>query len=239
MGLERWSYRVRSTPDEFVEFKTTLKQGFEALINRKLGSKEQKMIYCEDGRKLTEIVDTAPEERLVAAISDRDVLQLARWTMLIEEHYSKVHERPTPMDVEWAKDGLTDELFIVQARSETVQSRKEEKILKQYRLLDSGELLPPGKAVGAKIGAVTACVLKNVKDIHKFRAGDVLVTDHKDPDCEPIMKKASAIVTNRGGRTCHAAIISRELGVHCDGWLRDGDRVDCGRARDHHELCGG
>jgi len=223
-GLGEMVVQGSVNPDEFIVFKTTLRQGFKSLISSKLGTKEVKMIYSEDGRKSTEIVSTEVDERKVFSLSREDVLALAEWTVIIEDHYSAVHGKPTPMDVEWAKDGQTGELFVVQARPETVQSRAEVNMLRKYRLLEEGMVIAHGKAVGARIGSGKACVIESVKDIAKFRAGDVLVTDRTDPDWEPIMKKASAIVTNQGGRTCHAAIISRELGVPAT--------VGCGDATD-------
>jgi pyruvate,water dikinase len=202
-------------PDEFYVFKPTLKQGLKPIVYRKLGTKQQKMIYDNQGSKPTKNISVAEDERKVFCMSDEEVLTLARWACIIEDHYSEKAKYFKPMDMEWAKDGQTGELFIVQARPETVQSRKDMTKLVQYVLKQKGKVLISGRSVGSKIGKGPANVIKNVKDIKQFKKGEVLVTEMTDPDWEPIMKIASAIVTNRGGRTCHAAIISRELGIPC------------------------
>ncbi len=202
-------------PDEYYVFKPTLKQGYKPIIFKQPGEKAIKMIYCEDGSKATKNVATSKEERKKFALSDEEILTLAKWAVIIEDHYSAKAGHKKPMDMEWAKDGQTGDLFIVQARPETVQSQKDRKNFEEYRLLEKGKVLLEGHSVGDKIGAGTANVIKSVKDIHTFEKGQVLITDMTDPDWEPIMKMASAIVTNRGGRTCHAAIISRELGIPC------------------------
>ncbi len=145
--------------------------------------------------------------------SDDEILQLAKWACVIEDHYSQVRGAFTPMDMEWAKDGITNEIFIVQARPETVQSRKSKLALRTYRLKEKGKLLVSGRSVGEAIGAGRARIILDAHNLAEFQAGEVLVTDKTDPDWEPIMKKASAIVTNQGGRTCHAAIVARELGI--------------------------
>ena len=193
-------------PDQFYVFKPTLKKGFRPIVEKKIGSKEKRMIY---GESETEQQEVSKEDRDKFVISDDEVLKLANWACVIEEHYQK------PMDIEWAKDGQTGELFIVQARPETVHSQKDLAILQTYILEEEGNLLAEGEAVGTKIGQGQVNVIDNAKDIGKFQKGQVLVTDMTDPDWEPIMKIAGAIVTNRGGRTCHAAIISRELGIPC------------------------
>lgn len=203
-------------PDEFYVFKPTLKQGFRPIISRKLGAKKIKMIYAADGSKHpTKNVVVVPEERKKFCISDDEVLSLAKWACVIEDHYSEKAGKFKPMDMEWAKDGITGELFIVQARPETVHSQKNLQTLQKYVLKAKGEILAQGKSVGERIGAGKANIIKDVHDIGQFKKGEVLVTEMTDPDWEPIMKIASAIVTNRGGRTCHAAIISRELGIPC------------------------
>jgi pyruvate,water dikinase len=203
-------------PDEFFVFKPTLKQGFKPIISQKLGSKEQKLIYTHDGVKhTTKNVPVSSEDRNKFCLTNDEVLTLARWACAIEDHYSWKAGHLKPMDMEWAKDGQSGELFIVQARPETVQSQKNKNVLETYVLKQKGEIITRGKSVGSKIGAGEANVIKNVHDIGQFKKGQVLVTDMTDPDWEPIMKIASAIVTNRGGRTCHAAIISRELGIPC------------------------
>jgi len=203
-------------PDEYYVFKPTLKEGKRPIVGKRVGSKEIKMIYDNDpgADEPVKNIETTAEERGRYVINDDEILKLARWACIIEDHYGKA------MDIEWAKDGDgeevgTGELFIVQARPETVHSQASTKVMETYVLKESGKVLAEGQAVGAKIGQGVANVIENVADIHDFKAGEVLVTDMTDPDWEPIMKIASAIVTNRGGRTCHAAIISRELGIPC------------------------
>lgn len=200
-------------PDEFYIFKPTLKSGFRPILQKKLGSKELRMIYDIGGEQLTKNVSVPPEERNRYAISDDEILQLARWTCDIEEHYTGKKGEYTPMDIEWAKDGVTGEIFIVQARPETVQSQKRLDLLEIYHLDKKGKVLVIGKSVGEKIANGAANVIRDVSNLAQFKEGEVLVTDKTDPDWEPIMKKAAAIVTNRGGRTAHAAIVSRELGI--------------------------
>lgn len=200
-------------PDEYIVFKPTLNEGYRPILNKRLGSKEVKMVYDIGGSKLTKNVPTPPSERVQYAINDEEILQLAQWTCQIEKHYSQVRDTYTPMDIEWAKDGITGELFIVQARPETVQSQKSNNVLQNYKLDTNADVLITGRAVGEKIGAGISRVILNVSDIDRFRPGEVLVTNKTDPDWEPIMKQASAIVTNQGGRTCHAAIIAREMGI--------------------------
>jgi len=200
-------------PDEYVVFKPTLKQGFRPILAKRLGSKEFKMVYDTGGSKLTKNVPVLPIQRQKLALEDEEILQLARWACLIEDHYSQVRGTYTPMDIEWAKDGITGELFIVQARPETVQSQRGKNVLRSYHLQDKGEVLVTGRSVGESIGQGKATVILDANKLEHFRDGEVLVTDKTDPDWEPILKKASAIVTNQGGRTCHAAIIARELGI--------------------------
>ncbi|MBP0000579.1 MAG: phosphoenolpyruvate synthase [Cyanobacteria bacterium SID2] len=200
-------------PDEYFVFKPTLKDGLRPILEKRLGSKELKMVYDIGGGKLTKNVPVPESERVKFAITDDEVLQLAQWACIIEDHYSKVRGAYTPMDIEWAKDGQTGELFIVQARPETVQSQKAGNVLKNYKLTGSSNVLVTGRAVGEMIGQGKARIILDVHKIDQFQAGEVLVTNKTDPDWEPIMKKASAIVTNQGGRTCHAAIIAREMGI--------------------------
>jgi pyruvate, water dikinase len=199
-------------PDEYYVFKPTLKTGFRPILQKTMGSKEFKLVY-ETGGKMVKNVPVPSADRQRFVMSDDEILALARWACLIEEHYSKVKGAPTPMDVEWAKDGNTGELFIVQARPETVESRKDRDVLETYRLKKRGRVLITGRSVGSKIATGPVRVIKNADHLREFQEGEVLVTDKTDPDWEPIMKKAAAIVTNRGGRTCHAAIVSRELGL--------------------------
>lgn len=203
-------------PDQFYVFKPTLKQGFKPILNKKVGSKRFKMVYDEEGAKSsTKNIKCTRHERKSFILNDQEITQLAKWAVVIEEHYSKKAKKFKPMDMEWAKDGKTGKLFIVQARPETVQSQKNVNVLEKYVLMQKGTSLIAGMSVGSKIGQGVVNVIQDVKDINKFSKGQVLVTDMTDPDWEPIMKIASAIVTNRGGRTCHAAIIARELGIPC------------------------
>ena len=203
-------------PDEYYVFKPTLKQGKRPIVSKKVGSKEIKMIYDNDPSTQEPVknIETTPEERNSYVLNDDEILQLAEWACIIEDHYAKA------MDIEWAKDGDgvnkgTGKLFIVQARPETVHSQVSKGTMETYKLKEKGKILVEGLAVGTKIGQGKANVIEDVADIHDFKKGEVLVTDMTDPDWEPIMKIAGAIVTNRGGRTCHAAIISRELGIPC------------------------
>jgi len=203
-------------PDEYYVFKPTLKYAKCPIVGKRVGSKEIKMIYntSEDGEEPVKNIDTTPEERGSYVINDDEIIQLAKWACIIEDHYEKA------MDIEWAKDGNgvnvgTGELFILQARPETVHSQGPKRIIETYVLKETGNVLATGQAVGTKIGHGKAHIIKDTAQIHKFKDGEVLITDMTDPDWEPIMKIASAIVTNRGGRTCHAAIISRELGIPC------------------------
>jgi pyruvate,water dikinase len=200
-------------PDEYLVFKPTLKQGFRPLLEKRLGSKEIKMVYDVGGSKFTKNISVPLEQRQQFAITDDEILTLARWACEIEDHYSAVRDVHTPMDIEWAKDGITNELFIVQARPETVQSQKVQNVLRSYELQQKSGVLVKGRSVGAMIGQGKARVILDVHQINQFQAGEVLVTNRTDPDWEPIMKRASAIVTNQGGRTCHAAIIAREMGI--------------------------
>ncbi len=214
-GLGEMVVQGAVNPDEYYVFKPTLKKGKNAIISKTVGDKKVKMIYNVHGNKPTKIVPVPKEEREKFVLDEKEILTLAKWAVIIEEHYSKKHDRYTPMDMEWAKDGESGKLFIVQARPETVQSQKDKTVYEEFKIRKKGNVISIGKSVGSKIGVGEANVIKDVKDIHKFKPGQVLVTDMTDPDWEPIMKIASAIVTNRGGRTCHAAIISRELGIPC------------------------
>ena len=200
-------------PDEYFVFKPTLLQGFRPILEKRLGSKELKMVYDIGGTKLTKNISVPQSERDKYCINDDEILQLAKWACIIENHYSQVRGTYTPMDIEWAKDGITGQLFIVQARPETVQSQKSASVLRNFKLLGTSKVLSRGRAVGEMIGQGKARVILDVHKIDEFQAGEVLVTNKTDPDWEPIMKKSSAIVTNAGGRTCHAAIIAREMGI--------------------------
>lgn len=202
-------------PDEFYVFKPTLKQGYKPLIDKRLGEKATKMIYTKKPLHPTKKVKTAKEDTKKFCLTDAEALQLAKWATIVEDHYSSKYGKWTPMDLEWAKDGQTEELYIVQARPETVQSQRNRNIIEEYQLLQNGKVLAQGKSVGNKIAQGSARVIKDAKDIAQFKAGEILVTGITDPDWVPIMRIASAIVTDRGGRTSHAAIVSRELGLPC------------------------
>ncbi len=200
-------------PDEYYVFKPTLERGFAPIIQKTLGSKEFKLVYDIGGGRMTKNVPVPPDDRSRFAISDNEILTLARWACLIEAHYSERYGRFTPMDMEWAKDGRTGELYVLQARPETVQSQKQTDTLEIYHSRSRSEPLVRGRSVGEKIATGPVRIVKDVQHLGLVQEGDVLVTDKTDPDWEPMMKKAAAIVTNRGGRTCHAAIVSRELGL--------------------------
>jgi pyruvate, water dikinase len=200
-------------PDEYFVFKPTLQQGFRPILEKRLGSKEIKMIYDVGGGKLTKNVSVPDSERTKYAITDDEIITLGKWACIIEDHYSAKRGTSSPMDIEWAKDGLTGDLFIVQARPETVQSQKAGNIIRNFKLKGTGNVVSSGRAVGEMIGQGKANVILDVHKIDEFEPGQVLVTNKTDPDWEPIMKRASAIVTNQGGRTCHAAIIAREMGI--------------------------
>ncbi|MGB5718323.1 MAG: phosphoenolpyruvate synthase, partial [Gammaproteobacteria bacterium] len=202
-------------PDEFLVFKPTLEQGRRPIIRRHLGEKAIKMIYTSDPvtAEATRNVAVKKEQQQRFSISDDEVLQLARYATVIERHYSARAGKPRPMDIEWARDGVSGELFIVQARPETVHSVRSDAFHEIYHLKERGKVLTQGKSVGAKIGAGRARIILEAAHMHDLLPGEVLVTDITDPDWEPVMKIASAIVTNRGGRVCHAAIVARELGI--------------------------
>jgi pyruvate,water dikinase len=200
-------------PDEYYVFKPTLKQGFRPILQKIRGTKEFKLVYDIGGSKMVKNIPVPAEDRARFAISDDDSLALARWACMIEDHYSNKRGQYTPMDMEWGKDGRTGELFILQARPETVQSQKSADLVEVYQLKEKGPALVRGRSVGQKIAQGPVRVVKSAHHLEEVQQGDVLVTDKTDPDWEPTMKKAAAIVTNRGGRTCHAAIVSRELGL--------------------------
>ncbi len=204
-GLGEFIVKGVVTPDEYMVFKPTLAKGKNAIINKKLGTKEKKLIYASEGTNPTREVAVHESDRLKFVLSDEQILQLARWGMIIEGHYQK------PMDTEWAFDG--NQLYIVQARPETVQARRDVTVLEEYKLLEQGKILAEGASVGSKIGAGKARFIKYPSQLDEFQQGEILIAEITDPDWEPIMKKASAIVTNSGGRTSHAAIVSRELGI--------------------------
>jgi pyruvate,water dikinase len=200
-------------PDEYMVFKPTMKEGFRPILSKTVGTKETKLIYDVGGSKATKNVPVPPADRKRLVLTDDEILELARWACVIEDYYSEVNHRSMPMDMEWAKDGVNGQLFIVQARPETVQSRKDKAVLRTWELKSKGTRLVQGHSVGEAIGTGRARLILDAQRMSEFQKGEVLVTDKTDPDWEPIMKKASAIVTNQGGRTCHAAIIARELGI--------------------------
>jgi pyruvate, water dikinase len=201
-------------PDEFYVHKPTFENGFRAVLKRTLGAKKIKMVYSVGRtREPTRNVVTSEEERSHFCINDQDALTLADYAIKIEKHYSTKAGQPRPMDIEWAKDGIDGKLYIVQARPETVVSQRNSMIMSSYILKDKAEPIAVGRAIGSKIATGNARIIEHLEQLKDFKPGDVLVSDITTPDWEPVMKIASAIVTNRGGRTCHAAIIARELGV--------------------------
>jgi pyruvate,water dikinase len=201
-------------PDEFYVFKPTLEKGYRKVLRRRLGSKEIKMVYFQNGTKqTTHNIPTPKTDQQGFCISDDEVLVLADYAVKVEKHYSKKAGHPLPMDMEWAKDGVDGQLYMVQARPETVVSQRQGKTLQEYILKGSGEILATGRAVGEKIAAGKGHIISDATHLNEFKKGEVLVADTTTPDWEPVMKTAAAIVTNRGGRTCHAAIVSRELGI--------------------------
>ncbi|MEP6940172.1 MAG: phosphoenolpyruvate synthase, partial [Rudaea sp.] len=206
-GLGEMVVQGAVNPDEFYVYKPTLRAGKPAILRRQIGAKQQRMVYSDKPGERVRIEEVPARERASFSISDEDVHELARQSLTIEKHYDR------PMDIEWAKDGNTGKVYIVQARPETVKSRVRATQIERYHLRSRGDVLTTGRAIGQKIGAGKARVIRSIKDMNRVEPGDVLVADMTDPDWEPVMKRASAIVTNRGGRTCHAAIIARELGV--------------------------
>ncbi len=226
-GLGEFIVQGVVIPDEWLVFKPTLKEGFEPIVGRRLGSKEVRLVYAK-GTRSTQSEATPPAERGKYCLTDTEVLQLARWACLVEDHYSQLAKRPRPMDIEWAKDGITGELFFLQARPETVHSAKVTKgaAAEVYQLRRT----PPspvvsGQAVGEKIGVGRVHVVTDVSKLHEVQAGEVLVAENTDPDWEPVMRRVSAIVTDQGGRTAHAAIVSREFGIPCIVGAQDATRV--------------
>ncbi len=208
-GLGEMVVQGAVNPDEYFLYKPNIEKDICSILRKKLGQKAIKMIYRKRplSKKFTKIVSVNPKDRLKFALSDKEVEALGKHVLAIERHYKK------PMDVEWGKDGRDGKLYILQARPETVESRVDRRVIEEFNLKEKGKVLISGCSIGHKIGAGKVSLLKSTKEMNKFREGNVLVTDMTDPDWEPIMKKSAAIVTNRGGRTCHAAIVARELGI--------------------------
>lgn len=222
LGLGENIVKGRINPDTYYVFKPMIGRRHNAILSRKVGAKESKLIYS--GSRVKNVA-TTQHERKSYVLSDAEVITLAKWGLIIEEHYTKKHRKYTPMDIEWAKDGISKKLFIVQARPETVQSRRDTAKLERFVLKGKGSVLAQGVSVGSKIGCGRVHVIKSVEHIKDFKPGEILVTEMTDPDWVPIMKQAAAIVTNRGGKSCHAAIVSRELGITCVVGTRNADNV--------------
>lgn len=213
-------------PDEFLVFKPTLLQGKKAIIQKRLGDKNKTMIYTDDPENPVTNIDTPEEKQRQFEITDDEVMQIAKWALIIEGHYKK------PMDIEWAKDGITNEFFIIQARPETVHSRMNPLKIHEYQLLEKGKIIVSGQAIGNKVATGIARILNSPDDAEKLKAGEIVVTDLTSPDWDPILKNAVAIVTNKGGRTSHASIVAREIGVPaivgCDNatsLIKDGQAI--------------
>lgn len=239
-GLGEMIVKGRITPDEFFVAERMLLKGFPAIIKKKIGTKKVKLIRGHNG-KATRIVKTTAKEQNTFVLSEEEVLRLASWAIKIERHYSRKAGKWQPMDIEWAKDGKSGKLYIVQARPETIHRGEEKKGFTEYQIKEKAKILASGISIGQRIGQGRVNIIKDVKGIGRFKKGEVLVTKMTDPDWEPIMKMASAIVTDEGSRTCHAAIISRELGVPCVVGTRDATKnikskkfvtVDCSKGEE-------
>jgi pyruvate,water dikinase len=244
-GLGEMIVKGKVIADEFLVFKRKLLEGYPAIIKKAIGSKKLKMIYAKDKGKETKIVRTSQKEQNTFTLSNEEILKLAKWAIHIENHYSKRQGKWQPMDIEWAKDGKSQRLFIVQARPETVHGLKEKTRFIEYILKGKSKILITGISIGEKIGQGKANIIKDIKEIGKFKEGEVLITKITDPDWEQIMKIASAIVTDEGSRTCHAAIISRELGIPCIVGTNNGTEVipqgkeitvDCSKGEEGYVL---
>lgn len=214
-GLGETVVQGRVNPDEFLVHKSTARLGFRSVIRRDAGDKRLKLVYADGGSKPVKEVRVSRQDRHRLVISDDEALQLAQWAIAIEDHYSRRAGQPTPMDLEWGKDGKTGELFILQARPETVHSQTVGGRCELFKLKQKGTVLLRGKAVGNRIGTGPVRVIHGASDLHLFQPGEVIVAEMTDPDWEPVLKRSSAVITEHGGRTCHAAIVSRELGIPC------------------------
>lgn len=218
-GLGENIVKGRITPDEFLAFKPMLNTKFNPIISKDLGSKKLRMIYSLEGNQTTKNTAVSKSDQAKFSLTDKEIVKLAEWGNAIADHYKM------PMDIEWAKDGKLNKLFIVQARPETVHTQKNKNVYEEYKLQKRSKLILEGTAVGFKIGQGKPQLIKDVRGMLKFEKGNILVTEMTDPDWEPIMKKASAIITNSGGKTCHAAIVSRELGIPCIVGTKTGTEV--------------
>lgn len=225
-GLGEMIVQGKIIPDEFLVAKRLFLKGYPAIIKKELGGKKKKMIYAKRGANaLNKIVKTSNADRQKFVLSDKEILKLADWAIKVEKHYSKRAGETRPMDIEWAKDGKSNKLFLTQARPETVYGSEEKDKIIEYELQQKGKVLTTGISIGDKIGQGKVNIIKDAKGIGKFKEGEVLVTKITDPDWEPIMKIASAIVTDLGGRTCHSAIVSRELGIPCIVGTKNGTEI--------------
>lgn len=224
-GLGEVVVQGRANPDEYWVHKPTLERGFRPIVRRDLGAKAIKLVYAEGGNRTTREVRVPGDEQARFVLSEDEILELARVAVRIEKHYSKRADKPLAMDIEWAKDGQSGALFVVQARPETVHSRSGPPKFELFRLRSKGHVIAMGKSVGANIGVGKARVIHSTAELSSFEPGEVLVTEMTDPDWEPVLKRAAAVVTDHGGRTCHAAIISRELGIPCVAGTGNGTRV--------------
>ncbi|KTC66020.1 pyruvate,water dikinase (plasmid) [Legionella adelaidensis] len=225
-GLGEMVVQGAVNPDEFYVFKPALAENKSAILRRNRGTKAIKMVYSDKADKTVEVVSVDKNDQLRFSLNTEEIELLAKQAMIIEKHYQR------PMDIEWAKDGVDGKIYILQARPETVKSRANKQVLERYKLKEKGEVLSEGRSIGQRIGQGRARIIKDISEMHRVQAGDVLISDMTDPDWEPVMKRAAAIVTNRGGRTCHAAIIARELGIpavvgcgDATKTIKDGDLV--------------